>query len=326
MIVGAGGFESSSRSLASSILRISGASSARCASAQERSSARDFSSCSGVRSTWVAARHRASAVRDGRRRANLGSVLHPDRLLPPEPGVLAIARSLYEHSRGCRSSARTATGPRAAGRRQRRSATRRSSCEPGPLPAADALQPGCPAGGPRVSRSTAVETPAVDGREVWRTFAEHAHLFRADALAALAGAHPDRGARGGRAPRARVGGPHVRRDVGPPPRSGVPPTPRSTTGSASSCSPPPTAPSTRSTRRSDPDGGWPGRVVPVPPRRHRRPGTARLPRQPRPARRSDRRGHHDLVGYLAALRPGAPVRRRRRHRTDHGHPTAQRPT
>ena len=176
-----------------------------------------------------------------------------------------------------------------------------------------------------MARLDGVETQEVDGRQVWRTFAEHVHLFRATpsrywlehTLTEVLGIDEP--------VRARVGGPRLRRDVGPPRRTGVPATGAVTTGSASSSSPPPTARSTRSTHTlgSGARLARPGRPD-VPARRHRGPGAARLPRQPRPARRPHRRGHDD-VGRLPRrpARPARRVRRRRRHGVRSRSPHAQ---
>jgi len=109
-----------------------------------------------------------------------GSVLHPDRLLPPEPGVRAIARTIHEHTRSL-----PIVSPH-------------GHCDPAPFaddtpiddPAIELVSrdhyllrmlysQGVPLEALGVARLDGVETQEVDGRQVWRTFAEHVHLFRA---------------------------------------------------------------------------------------------------------------------------------------------------
>ena len=107
------------------------------------------------------------------------SVLHPDRLLPPDPGIRRLARSFYEHTR-----ALPIVSPH-------------GHCDPWSLakdspiddPAIELvtrdhylLRMAYSQGVPLESLGVVPlheEGPEVDGRAVWRTFAGCYHLFRA---------------------------------------------------------------------------------------------------------------------------------------------------
>ncbi|MGO8860177.1 MAG: glucuronate isomerase [Acidimicrobiales bacterium] len=105
-------------------------------------------------------------------------MLNENRLLPAEPGVRRIARSLYEHTR-----ALPIVSPH-------------GHCDPAELAGNSALgdpafelvskdhyilrllySQGVPLESLGVCRTDGVP-PEIDGRHVWRTFAEHYHLFR----------------------------------------------------------------------------------------------------------------------------------------------------
>ena len=252
---------------------------------------------------------------------SFASMLHPDRLLPADPGVRRIARTLYESTKAlpivsphghCDPAAfaddRPFDSPATELVTKDHYVLRMLYSQGVPLEALG-VQPldGSPA--------------ATDGRQIWRELATRYTLFRgtpsklwldhtleeifgveeplgaenADAVYDEISARLTQGglpaARALRALRHRVPG-HDRRR----PRS---------TGVARA------APPVRlgGTRRAD-----------LPPRRRRRPRPARLPRPPRCARRAHRRGHVEL-GRLSR-RAAEPARRLRRGGSDRIGPRA----
>ena len=235
--------------------------------------------------------------------------------LPTPASAASPGRSTSRPGR-CRSSAPTATSTRGAGRRHARSATRPSSWSPGTTTCC-----GCStARASRWRRSGSARATAAaevaDGRSIWRTFAEHYHLFRATPSKLWLDHTLVRGVRRRRAasaPTTPTPSTTTSSRAWPTTTSGPG---RSSTASGSSSWPRPTPPSTRS--RPTPGSaasGWAGRVVPT-----FRPDDVVDPDRPdfganldRLAE-LDRRGHHDL-GRLPRRAPGPPgrVHRRRRH-------------